>query len=571
MKTRMMRATIVGIMLGAAALAGVRTSRASGVPQTITHQGRLYDATDKPVSGTLAVEFAIYADATTKTALWTETDMITFDTGYYSVSLGVATPFPANLFDGTVRYLGITVGTDAEMTPRAPVQSVPYAILAGDVNGDIHPSSISVNGKTIIDNTGTWTGNMAGLQGPAGPAGPQGAIGPQGALGPMGPAGPAGPLGATGPTGPQGPQGPAGTQGPPGPQGPPGTGGFATEYSVVMVLKDASACPAGYTQTPYASLSGISDFNVVIHGGGLLLGGTNGISAGMDHVRATINTPANVGGTPVVCWQTFSSSSGRPFASYMAYASGGTNTCPSGYTYIPASALKGSNNYLYMAANANGMYVGYLDGWDYSASQYRDGYNYRYSAGPSNGGDVDTVCLKVMGVDADSTTAQGVYPVVLGVKGPAACPTGYTYAATSSTGSNTNSSTYLTITDNMTSMGGLYSWGYGGSNYQYVTWTTASNVNYCFKHYALTGAAKPTAHVQVLNGVNCPSGYATLPTSNVNGANANAYVQKTGGGLYIGGLDSWGRVDYLQGYATNNITTDANNICYKVDGVTSFP
>jgi hypothetical protein len=338
-----------------------------------------------------------------------------------------------------------------------------------------------------------------------------------------------------------------------------------------MMLNNASFCPAGFTQTPYAALSGITDFNVVINGGGLMLGGTNNLAWGNDHIKATINTPANIGGTPVVCWQTFTSSSARPFTAYMAYASGGTNTCPSGYTYIPASALKGANNYLYMAANADGIYIGYVDTWDYAGSQYRDGYNFRYSAGPSNGGDVDTVCLKVMGVDADPTTAQGIYPVVLGVKGPAACPTGYTYAATSGTGSNTNAATYLTITDNMTAMGGLYNWGYGGSNYQYASWTQTENVNYCFKHYALTGTVKPTAHVQVLNGVNCPTGYVTLPASNVNGWNANAYVQKTGAGLYIGGLDSWGRVDYVQGWATNNVTSDADRVCYKVDGVASFP
>jgi hypothetical protein len=338
-----------------------------------------------------------------------------------------------------------------------------------------------------------------------------------------------------------------------------------------MVLKNASYCPAGYNQTPYAALSGITDFNVVINGGGLMLGGTNGLNWGNDHVKATINTVGNVGGTPIVCWQTFTSTSGRPYTSYMAYSSGGTNTCPSGYNYIPASALKGGNNYVYMAGNADGIYIGYVDSWDYSASQYRDGYAYRYSAGPGNGGDVDSVCYKVMGVDADPTTAAGVYPVVLGVKGAANCPTGYTYAATSATGSNTNSYTYLSLTDNMTAMGGLYSWGHGGADYQYALWTATENVNYCYKHYVLSGSAKATAHVQALNGYTCPAGYVSVLISQVNGWNSNAYVQKTGSGLYIGGLESWGRQDYLQGWAANNITSDADRVCYKVDGVASFP
>jgi hypothetical protein len=92
---------------GALALAG---EAAAGVPQTLTHQGRLYDASSKPINETLQVTFAFYADGSTTTPLWTETDTIAFEDGYFSVSLGEASPFETGLFDGSVRYLGITVG-----------------------------------------------------------------------------------------------------------------------------------------------------------------------------------------------------------------------------------------------------------------------------------------------------------------------------------------------------------------------------------------------------------------------------------------------------------------------------
>jgi hypothetical protein len=88
--------------LAGSALAMLPTANAAGVPQTITHQGRLYDSSDKPVTGTLSVQFAIYPDASTTTPIWTETDMITFDTGYFSVTIGSGTPFPSGLFDGSV-------------------------------------------------------------------------------------------------------------------------------------------------------------------------------------------------------------------------------------------------------------------------------------------------------------------------------------------------------------------------------------------------------------------------------------------------------------------------------------
>jgi hypothetical protein len=225
----------------------------AAVPSTLTHQGRLYDAANAPVDGTLQVRFAIYDSATGGTPIWEETLAVAFDRGYFSAELGAATPFDftagSETFDGSVRHLGITVGTDAEMAPRAAVRSVPYAFLAQDVNGDIHPTSVTINGTEIINNMGQWVGDPTGLVGPtgpqgaigptgpqgdpgvagpvgpqgdigpAGPEGPQGVQGPQGAIGPTGPAGPAGPQGAIGPTGPQGPAGPQGAVGPTGPQG----------------------------------------------------------------------------------------------------------------------------------------------------------------------------------------------------------------------------------------------------------------------------------------------------------------------------------------------------------------
>jgi hypothetical protein len=217
--------SVWAVALAVTALAGAARA---GVPQSLSHQGRLYDAADKPVSGMLSLTFAVYADVAATTPLWTETDLVTFDEGYFSVSLGATTPFPADLFDGSVRALGITVGADPEMTPRVAVQSVPYAFVAGDVKGDIHPSSVVVNGATVIDGSGNWTGPMGGLQGPvgpmgpAGPTGPAGATGAPGATGAMGPVGPQGPVGATGPVGPTGPAGNPGAVGPTGAQGPSG-------------------------------------------------------------------------------------------------------------------------------------------------------------------------------------------------------------------------------------------------------------------------------------------------------------------------------------------------------------
>src|SRR4051812_30254246 len=99
------------------------------VPATLTQQGRILDKDGVPVSSKVAITFTVYDDATAtdaSDALWTETQNITLDDGYFSAQLGAD---PKNAiapaFDGTVRYLGVTVGSDDEMTPRQPLTSVP--------------------------------------------------------------------------------------------------------------------------------------------------------------------------------------------------------------------------------------------------------------------------------------------------------------------------------------------------------------------------------------------------------------------------------------------------------------
>jgi hypothetical protein len=199
---------------------------AAPVPARITEQGRLFQAgTSTPVTGTVAMTFAVYAAPTGGTALWSESFTVTLDDGYFSVQLGSSTAFPGTLWDGSVRYIGVKVGTDAEMTPREEVASVPYALVANDVTGAIHPASVTIGTKMVIDGTGKWVGDTTGLAGPAGPAGPAGAKGDTGATGLTGPAGPAGPAGATGPKGDTGSTGATGAQGLQGIQGPKGDKG----------------------------------------------------------------------------------------------------------------------------------------------------------------------------------------------------------------------------------------------------------------------------------------------------------------------------------------------------------
>jgi hypothetical protein len=369
-----------------------------------------------------------------------------------------------------------------------------------------------------------------------------------------------------GPSGPAGPEGPAGDAGPPGPPGSSGAGTSA--YTVAFMVTQPADCPAGFNASSYASVSGVADFNIVLSGSGLFLGGTNGMAYGEDFLWAQIANSSNLGtGTnPTLCWQTYTSSFGHPSVAYMAYLGGGGNNCPSGYTYLPVASMRGANGYFYMGGNAHGVYFGYLDSWNWQASAYRDGYHFRYSAS-GQGGDVDTVCFRVMGVDADPSTAQGVYPVVLGVKASSNCPTGYTYVATTNLAGNNNDA-YLLLNDNMSAMGGLYSWGFGGENYLQSSWSSTSGIQYCFKHYPLTGP--PHTTVIASSGSGCPSGYQSVAVANVNGSGGTAYIGQTGHGLWIGGAQP-SLIDNSHGHFSNTLTNDASNVCYRIDNVVSFP
>jgi len=122
--TKHMRGLVAALLLGASGLT------LAAAPGTVGYQGRLYDQNGNPLSGTLNVVFALYPSGTGGSAVWTETQSVTFNSGYFAVQLGAVSTFGAAVFDGTARYLGVTVGTDSEMTPRASVASVPYALNA---------------------------------------------------------------------------------------------------------------------------------------------------------------------------------------------------------------------------------------------------------------------------------------------------------------------------------------------------------------------------------------------------------------------------------------------------------
>ena len=204
-------------------------------PVTFRESGRLLDAAGVPVEGAVTLTFRIYPDSSTPLgeAVWIEVIPTVLSNGAFSVELGTQADLPPVLLGLDDAWLGIQVDDDSEMLPRFRLSSntVPFALVAGDVHGVINPEAINIADAPVIDANGQWVGASTGLEGPAGPRGevgepgPPGPVGAQGPAGEIGPPGPEGPAGAPGPQGVAGPVGPQGPMGEPGPMGPAGARG----------------------------------------------------------------------------------------------------------------------------------------------------------------------------------------------------------------------------------------------------------------------------------------------------------------------------------------------------------
>lgn len=119
----------ITILFGAVLMASAGT-----VPTTLNYQGTLYDNTGQAVNGPKDITVSLYDVSSGGTAFWTElqTGVIVKD-GIFSLVLGKDSNNsidPIKL-SGTT-FIGIKVGSDAEMAPRQQFTSVAYAMKSGD-------------------------------------------------------------------------------------------------------------------------------------------------------------------------------------------------------------------------------------------------------------------------------------------------------------------------------------------------------------------------------------------------------------------------------------------------------
>ena len=101
----------------------------AAVPQLINYQGVLTDSTGAGLNTTVNITFTIYDDPSAGSVIWTEVQNITVVDGLFSALLGEDSfnPMQSSFFSNPLRYLGITVGADPEISPRTQLVSVPYS------------------------------------------------------------------------------------------------------------------------------------------------------------------------------------------------------------------------------------------------------------------------------------------------------------------------------------------------------------------------------------------------------------------------------------------------------------
>jgi hypothetical protein len=103
----------------------------AGVPKMMNYQGKITKPSGALVDTVVQMTFTIYDDSTGGNVLWADTLFsVAVQKGIFSVLLGSGNTIPDSVFNGNVRYLGVKVGTDAEMTPRKEIVSVGYAYKA---------------------------------------------------------------------------------------------------------------------------------------------------------------------------------------------------------------------------------------------------------------------------------------------------------------------------------------------------------------------------------------------------------------------------------------------------------
>ncbi len=138
----------------------ITTVQASDI--VLTHQGRLLDASDHPVNGTVSITFKIYEAPTGGSPLWSEPHpTVSVQDGLFTEQLGELVPLSIDVLSAPSaptlpRYLEIEVSGEP-LLPRVKLASTPQAAVSSRVSGDI---STGPGTAKLVGRSGSTTGTI---------------------------------------------------------------------------------------------------------------------------------------------------------------------------------------------------------------------------------------------------------------------------------------------------------------------------------------------------------------------------------------------------------------------------
>ena len=139
------------------------THAANGINRTFNYQARLLTSAGASVSdGAYSIKFSLYDSASGGTRIYTASGTtavpialsVTVTSGLFSILLGDTTSQGQNAlnidWNSDSIYIGVTVSSDAEMTPRKRLSAVPYAFNSETLQGNYASSSVTSTGGNLM-------------------------------------------------------------------------------------------------------------------------------------------------------------------------------------------------------------------------------------------------------------------------------------------------------------------------------------------------------------------------------------------------------------------------------------
>ncbi len=122
------------------------------IPGVISYQGKLTNTDGTPkTDGDYSFTFKLYDSESASTAIWSETKTMTLKNGLFSTYLGDVVPFGASVTFTDAYWLGVTVESGSELSPRISLSTVPYSYTALRADSAVHVPAQSIGTDEIKD------------------------------------------------------------------------------------------------------------------------------------------------------------------------------------------------------------------------------------------------------------------------------------------------------------------------------------------------------------------------------------------------------------------------------------